>query len=138
MHRRHKHDIIVILAVAGFGISLYLAVTHYLGITVPCSITKGCEAVLSSKYASLFGLPLGVWGTAFFSGVIVCALLANHYQAWKKILTMLLGAGSVAALAFICLQFFAIKKVCQYCLTTDLLAVIIFLWDLNIEHKKLA
>jgi uncharacterized membrane protein len=126
----------VILAVVGFGISLYLAIAHYLGYTVPCDVTHGCEAVLNSKYSMFLGLPLSVWGVAYFSGVIVSALLANSYQLWKKILTVLLGLGAVASLVFLSIQFFIIKKVCQYCLTTDLLSILLFILDINIEHRS--
>jgi uncharacterized membrane protein len=135
MYRKHKHDIIVILAVLGFGISLYLSFAHYLGYAVPCDITHGCEAVLNSKYSVMLGLPLGVWGVAYFTAVIISALLANSYLLWKKILTGLLGLGTLAALVFLSLQFFVIKKVCQYCLTTDLLSILLFILDINIEHR---
>jgi uncharacterized membrane protein len=135
MHRKHKHDIIVILAVLGFGISLYLAFAHYLGYVVPCDVTHGCEAVLNSKYSMFLGLPLGVWGVGYFSAVIISALLANSYKLWRKILTGLLGLGAVASLVFLSLQFFVIKKVCQYCLTTDLLSILLFILDINIEHR---
>jgi uncharacterized membrane protein len=135
MHRKHKHDIIVILAVLGFGISLYLAFAHYLGYTVPCDITHGCETVLNSKYSVLFGFPLGVWGVGYFTAVIISALLANSYSLWKKILTGLLLLGTLASLVFLSLQFFVIKKVCQYCLATDLLSILLFILDINIEHR---
>jgi uncharacterized membrane protein len=136
MHRRHKHDIIVVLALVGFGVSTYLAAAHYLNAPVVCDITKGCEDVLKSKYSMLFGLPLAVWGMGFFTSVVISALLANHYAVWRKILSFVLGAGSVASLVFLSLQFFVIKKVCQYCLTTDLLTILLFIWDLNIEHRN--
>ncbi|MBI5530602.1 MAG: vitamin K epoxide reductase family protein [Candidatus Doudnabacteria bacterium] len=136
LHKKHKHDIIVILSVFGLGVSLYLAVSHYLGIAVPCDITKGCEAVLNSKYSSMLGFPLSVWGVAYFASVIVTALLANHYAIWRKLLTVLLGIGSIMSVVFLSLQFFVIKKVCQYCLTCDLLTIVLFLLDLNIEHHK--
>lgn len=135
MHRKHKHDIIVILAVLGFGVSLYLALAHYFGYTVPCDITHGCEAVLTSKYSMLFGFPLGVWGAAYFIAVIISALLADSYLLWKRILTGLLSLGTLAALVFLSLQFFVIKKVCQYCLTADLLSILLFILDINIEHR---
>lgn len=136
MHRRHKYDIIIVLSLLGFGVSIYLAVTKYLGLNVPCSITGGCEDVLSSRYASLFGIPLAVWGVAYFTGVILAALLANHYAVWRKALTILLSAGALAAAVFLVLQFFVLKKVCQYCLVTDVLAIVLLLLDINIEHKK--
>ncbi len=136
MHRRHKHDIIIVLALIGFGVSMFLAVSHYLGYLVPCDITHGCEAVLNSKYASFVGLPLSVWGAAFFVGVILSSLLANHYILWRRLLSILLGLGALGSLALLIIQFFVIKKVCQWCFTTDVLTIIMFLWDLNIEHKE--
>ena len=113
-----------------------MAVAKALGLAVPCNLIKGCEEVLQSKYANVFGIPLAVWGIAYFTGVIVFSLLANHYQIWKKLLTWLLVIGAIFALIFLAVQFFVLKKVCQYCLTTDVLAIILLLLDLNIEHRK--
>lgn len=136
-HKRHKHDIVIVIALAAFGLSLYLAITKYLGYAVPCDITKGCEVVLSSKYSELFGLPLAVWGVVFYTSVVVSALLANHYVVFKRILTAILSLGGVAAIVFLSIQFFLLHKVCQYCLITDAIAIILLLWDLNIEHYEL-
>ncbi len=135
MIKKHKYDLIAILAVIGLGVSLYLAVTHYLGFTVPCDITYGCEAVLHSKYSMFWGLPLSVWGVVYFFSIIFSALLANHYSVWAKILTGVLALGALAALGFLSIQFFVLKKVCQYCLATDLLSIILFIIDINIERK---
>lgn len=136
MHKRHKYDIIIILALLAFGISLYLSITHYLGYAVPCDITHGCEVVLNSKYSMFLGFPLAVWGAAYSTAVIIAALLANHYLAFRKILTGLLSAGALASLVFLSIQFFVLKKVCQYCLTADILNIILFILDINIEHSK--
>jgi len=135
MYKKHKYDIIVLLAVLAFGISLYLSITHYLGYAVPCDLTHGCEVVLNSKYAMLLGLPLAVWGVLYSTAVIVCALLANSYSFFKKALTVILSLGALGSLVFLSLQFFVIKKVCQYCLTVDTLNIILFIFDLNVEHK---
>jgi uncharacterized membrane protein len=136
MHRRHKHDIIVILSLIGFAVSVYLATAHYLGFTPPCTVTKGCEEVLASRYAIILGLPLSVWGIVFFTGTIVASLLANHYAVWKKLLTALLSIGALLSVVFLCLQFFVLRKVCQYCLVSDILVIILLILDLNIEHRK--
>jgi len=136
MYKQHKHDIIVLLALVGFATSIYLTVTKYLGVAVPCDLTQGCETVLSSKYSVIFGIPLSVLGIAFFSSVIVSALLANHYAVWRKILTFVLGAGSLGSLVFLSLQFFVIKQVCQYCLLVDVLTIVLLVLDLNIEHRN--
>ncbi len=135
MHKRHKYDIVVLLAFLGFGVSVYLMASELFGFAVPCTITHGCNEVLKSKYANLFHIPLPVWGMVFYFGVAGAALLANHYTAWKKLLTSLLSVGALAALIFLYIQFFVLGKICQYCLTTDVLAVALLLLDLNIEHR---
>lgn len=136
-HKRHKYDIIIILAVMALGVSLFLAVSEALKISVPCDLTGGCEAVLTSKYSKMLGIPLPYFGIAFFSLIIVGGLLANHYVKFKPLLTWFLGVGAVFSLGFLILQFFTLKSVCQYCLTVDFLTIAMFLWDLNIEHKSI-
>lgn len=136
MVTRHKHDAIIVISLLSFGISLYLAFSHYLGFVVPCDVTHGCETVLTSKYSVFLGLPLAVWGAGYCVAVIISSLLANHYLVWEKLLLILLGIGAVLSLVFLGLQFFVIKKVCQYCLTVDLLNLFLFIWDINIEHRK--
>jgi uncharacterized membrane protein len=134
LHKQHKYDAIVVMAMVAFGVSLYLAITNFLGYTVPCNVTGGCETVLNSKYASVFGVPLSLWGTVYFSCVIVMALLANHYRPARKLLTFILSAGGAGALVFLSLQFFVLKQVCQYCFIIDMIGIGMLLWDLNVEH----
>ncbi len=136
MHKRHKYDAIIFLALGGFAVSMFLTVSHYMGIAVPCDLTKGCELVLASKYSKLLGFPLSVWGLAYFSAVIVLGLLANQYMVFRRCLTWFLGIGALMAFGFLFLQFFVIKKVCQYCLGADLISIGIFLWDLNVEYHR--
>jgi uncharacterized membrane protein len=111
-------------------------VAKALSLTVPCDFTGGCEAVLSSKYSSFFGIPLSTWGIVYFSVIIITSLLANHYQKARMALKLFLAAGALGALGFLSIQFFIIKKICQYCLVTDTLGILMFLIDLNIEHHQ--
>ncbi len=137
MHRRHKHDIITILAVLALCVSVYLSIAKALSLTVPCDFTGGCETVLSSKYSNFFGVPLSTWGIVYFSLIIVTSLLANHYQKARQALKLFLGAGALGALGFLSIQFFILKAICQYCLATDVISIVMFLLDLNIEHRPL-
>ena len=92
--------------------------------------------VLNSRFSLIFGLPVSVWGLVYFTGLIFSALMANHYRAWQTFLTVLLSFGALGALFFLGDQFFVIKKVCEYCFTTDTLIILLFLWNLNIGHKQ--
>ena len=135
MTTKHKYDSIAILGLVGFSIAFYLTVTHYINYVVPCSVTHGCEYVLTSKYAMAFGLPVALWGVIYFSLVIISSLMANHYAGWRKFLTVLLSLGALASLGLLSLQFFVIKKVCEYCFTVDCLNILLFLLDINIGYK---
>ncbi|MBL8029767.1 MAG: vitamin K epoxide reductase family protein [Candidatus Doudnabacteria bacterium] len=135
MHRRHKYDILVIFSTLALAVSVYLSVAKAMSISVPCDITGGCESVLSSKYSEIMGVPLSTVGIVYFSLILVTALLANHYRKAQKALTWFLAAGSLGSLVFLFLQFFVIRAVCQYCLLTDLTTILMFILDINIEHK---
>ncbi len=136
LHKRHKHDLIIIFALIAFGVSIYLSVTSSLGVTVPCSTLGGCEAVLNSKFSKLFGLPLSYFGVLYFGGAVIGGLLANHYAWGRKLLTVFLAVGLLSAVIFLGLQFLIIRQICQYCLIVDLIAVALFLWDYNIDHLE--
>jgi uncharacterized membrane protein len=137
-HRKHKYDLVIMLAVVGLSVSLFLAISSALKVAVPCDITQGCEVVLNSRYSEIAGLPLSYIGVGFFAVVIACALMANHYAKARKLLTWLLGVGALMSLGFLSIQFFILGSVCQYCLVVDILTIALFLWDLNIEHKASA
>jgi uncharacterized membrane protein len=135
MYKKHKYDIVVVLSLIGFAVSIYLAVYHYLGYLVPCNVTHGCEIVLNSKYSTFLGVPLSVWGIVYFLAVIISSLLANHYMAWRRFLNIVLGIGAAGSLVLLAIQFFVLQKVCQYCFVIDTLNIILFLWNLNVEKE---
>ena len=75
------------LAAVGVLTSIY-SIKHHLELRVQghteasCNInsTINCDAVASSKYSEIFGIPLGVWGLGYFlaMAVLVATILANH------------------------------------------------------------
>lgn len=136
MNIHKKYLVILVLSLVSLGISILLTYSHYSGVPVPCSVTNGCETVLASKYAVMFGLPLSVWGILFNACVAVLALSAGMYKKADFLLQLVLGLGGVASLVFLFLQFAVIQKICQYCLATDLITVFLFLWNLNTHAEE--
>ncbi len=128
---RYLKLIAVAAALAGLMDSVYLTVHHYTDEPVPCSIISGCEQVLTSSYAEIFGVPLAAFGAAAYFVAFSLALLAfyGNRAAW-----MLFGIQSVVMAAFtlwlIYLQAMVIGAFCQFCLLsaiTSFLLLIIFL-----------
>ncbi|OIP71408.1 MAG: Vitamin K epoxide reductase [Oscillatoriales cyanobacterium CG2_30_44_21] len=64
------------IALFGFSITTYLTVTHFFGGDVAYCKTQGggCDLVLSSSYAKVFGIPLTIFGALSY---MVLGLLAG-------------------------------------------------------------
>jgi uncharacterized membrane protein len=120
-----------IVALAGLVDSVYLTVHHYTAEPVPCSIITGCEQVLTSEYAELYGIPTAAFGVAAYLTAFALACLAafGNRQMWT-----LFGAVVVVMAIFtgwlIYLQAVVIGAFCQFCLisaATTLTLLLIFL-----------
>ncbi|WP_055075903.1 vitamin K epoxide reductase family protein [Pseudanabaena sp. 'Roaring Creek'] len=73
---RWSRPAIVALSLFGFSLTTYLTVTHFLGQKVAlCTVEgSGCDLVLSSEYAKIFGVPLTIFGAL---GYLTLGLLAG-------------------------------------------------------------
>ena len=117
-----------LVALVGLGDAIYLTINHYTGEKVPCSITGGCEAVLTSAYAEIGGIPLAAFGAAAYFVAFSLAILAafGNRLMWKVfgIQALLMAAFS---LWLIYLQAFVILEYCQFCLLSAATSVTLFL-----------
>jgi uncharacterized membrane protein len=121
---------IALLALIGFIDSSYLAAKHYLGGPLPCTVFSGCEKVTTSRYAMFAGLPLGLWGAAYYLTLLLLAV--GHVDTGRAALLRLAAglsfAGFAASAWFVYLQLFVIRAICPYCMlsaaTATALAVV--------------
>ncbi len=106
-----------IVALVGLVDSIYLTVHHYTAEPVPCSITNGCEQVLTSAYAEIAGIPLAAFGAAAYFIAFSLALLTafGNRSLWR-----LFGLQTLLMAAFsgwlIYVQAMVIGAFCQFCL----------------------
>ena len=110
-----------LVALAGLIDAIYLTINHYTGEQVPCSITGGCEMVLSSAYAQIGGVPLAIFGAVAYFIAFSLAILAAYGNRlmWKLFgLQAILMAGF--SLWLIYLQAAVIGAFCQFCLLSAL------------------
>ena len=126
--------IAAIVALIGIVDAVYLTVHYYTAEAVPCSLTGGCEQVLTSVYADIGGIPLAAFGAAAYFVAFSLALLAfyGNRMAW-----MLFGVQVVLMAIFtswlIYVQAFLIHAFCQFCLlsaATTFTLTILFLVSL--------
>ena len=116
----------LITCVVAFIDSLYLLYVHYFPLMPDAPLfalcTAGtmfdCNAVNTSAYAMLFGLPLSAWGAVFylfFIALLVIYIKKTHHliiefgMLWLALFAVLLSV----VLGFI--SFVKIKKICSFC-----------------------
>lgn len=122
--------LILVLAFIGIADSWYLAETALNGIAPACDVTilSGCQQVAQSPYSKLFGVPLGVYGTLFYSSVFAVAALLVLYRKRRVYLGLyMLGIGGFcASLVFVLIQAFLIGSFCIYCVLSAVISVALF------------
>ena len=114
----------LILGFLGFLDATYLAILHYKNIIPPCTVTSGCEKVLSSKYAMFGPIPLSLLGSLFYlSIIIICILLLTNYKkVFLETFYLLVGAGFIVSVVLLFIQEFLLNAFCQYCILSEIIS----------------
>ncbi|HBY79276.1 MAG TPA: hypothetical protein DEG47_20240 [Cyanobacteria bacterium UBA11148] len=144
---RWSRQIIGAIAVIGALDTFYLTLVE-IGVFKEAALcpTKGiinCQAVLTSDYAKIFGVPLSLFGFLAYVGIAVFALapqllkledqkqLRSQIENWTW---LLMFAGSTAMIVFsgylVYLMSFEIKAFCIYCLLSAICSIALFVLTL--------
>src|SRR3990167_8415706 len=99
--------VILLLSFLGFWDATYLTILHYKNAFPPCTITSGCETVLTSKYATILGIPIALIGSLFYLLLIGISilLLTDFKKIFVKILSLMIFLGTLVSLILIYIQF---------------------------------
>lgn len=131
IHRKSRF-ILTSVATLGAITTAYLTAVKLLGGSAACP-TEGCDKVLSSPYAVVFGLPLALFGFLAYSsmaGMAVSPWLVNpdrkkelrsQLENWTWLL-MFAGATSMTIFSgyLMYLMVFEIQSLCLYCILSAL------------------
>ncbi len=134
--------IFTVLILIGFGVSFYLTSLHYAEKEPVCGISfSNCDAVLTSEYSVLFGIPLALLGIIFYSTTFVLFLILifkkmtkENKQKMTQLIFALEFAGVLFSVYFTYLQFFVIKAFCPYCLTSAVVTLLLFLLSSKLRN----
>lgn len=131
---RYARPVLGAIAILGAMLTAYLTVVEATGGEAACP-TNGCNIVLSSPYAQIFGLPLPLFGFLGYLGMAILALgpLAINAETKKdfkiraeEISWRFLFIGACAMAVFsaylMYLLAFEIKAFCPYCVTSAVLS----------------
>jgi uncharacterized membrane protein len=128
----------LIVAIIGFADASYLTIEHYRGVIPPCSVTQGCEAVLTSQYSVVFGIPVSLLGAIYYLAISIGAFLyleskhgageiKAHHAAILKWTLMATAFGFGMSLWFVYLQLFILHSICIYCMGSASTSTILFI-----------
>ena len=136
---RYSRYIIGAIAIVGAILTAYLTFEKLTGGEVGCSFDGGeggCNNVLNSPYATVFGLPLSLFGTLAYTSMAGLSLgpLAVNPNSNKKLrgqlenwTWLLLLAGGVSMAVFssylMYVLFTEIKALCPYCIASALFSL---------------
>src|SRR5436853_1615115 len=115
-----------LLSLIGLGIASYLTWTEYTGSQLKgCAVGSSCDIVLSSRWATLFGLPTAFWGLLAYATLAGTAFIKRvDWHWWAAWLIALFGVLYSAYLTTVSLTI--LGAACPYCLTSLVLMTSIF------------
>ena len=131
--------LILFLTLIGLFDASYLTWKHYVGAGPACLIFEGCDTVLTSEYAIMFGLPVSLWGMIYYAAVFFLALFSFLEKSRQALglAAIIVSAGFLSSIYFLYLQFFVLKAICFYCLISAGITFILLFafWRVIIKEK---
>jgi uncharacterized membrane protein len=114
---------VIAVAAAGLVVAGYLTVTKVIGGSAAfCTAGGGCDAVQSSRYAMLLGVPTALWGALAYAavgGLAVAGLTVARWQAAFALAAAMVGFSGYLTWVAV----FDVRALCVYCLTSAVLSV---------------
>lgn len=116
------------VALLGFADATYLFAKHFVDVPLPCNLTRGCESVLTSKYATVGPIPVAFFGVIYYLTVLTLGFLYKRggNENLGTMLSGLTAIGVVVSGFLIYLQLFVIKSICLYCMFSAASSITLF------------
>jgi uncharacterized membrane protein len=135
--RRSSRPLLAAIATLGLIETTHLTIAKVRGVPLACP-TNGCDQVLNSPYAYLFGVPLSLLGAIAYATILFLAiipLVISHYQVKQRpqlaeFTWQLLFVGTTGMAAFssymMYVMIWKVQALCFYCLGSAILAMGLF------------
>ena len=109
-----------LVALAGLLDATYLTVEHVRGVIPPCTGFSNCEAVLTSQYATLYGVPIALFGALYYATAAVLALVVYRKgnATAALLLQLVVGSAFLISILLVGIQHFVLEAYCLYCLVS--------------------
>lgn len=126
-----RRMVIAAIALVGLFVAMYLWL-YKLGVLgqLSCGI-GGCETVNTSKWATLMGQPVALWGVCFYVAMFTAAVLGTleRFEDDRRIavaLAVMSGGGVLFSGWLTYLELAVIHAICQWCVVSAILVLVMF------------
>lgn len=115
----------------------YLSVRHFSVTPGACLLGEGCNNVLASAYSSFHGVPVALFGVAYYFSIVLLASLALYTKnpRWMLAAGALTFSGLFASAWFVYLQLFVIREICAYCMASAVTSTLLFVGGVAVVSK---
>lgn len=115
----------VVLSVPGLALSFYSIIVHNrikAGVSDACGISQSCDTVIGHKvWGEFLGIPLGVFGLAFFVLVLVTAFSTSGKPKADALQRLALATvGTLFSLGLEYVMWVIIKAGCPVCISVHI------------------
>ncbi len=121
--------LIIIAALVGIGVSLYIEQKKRRHQLLVCPIGYNCNAVVASEYSRFFGIPLERLGLLYYAVIVLgysFSLVRPSLPLNSLLFPVTLGA-LLFSMYLTFIQAFTLKDWCSWCLTSAIMSTLIFL-----------
>ena len=125
---REPDQVVAILAGVGVLITAFLSFSGLSGeAPLFCGPESGCDLVQNSAYATLFGLPVALWGLLWYLAILWSAtLLPPRLKRWRR-LAWLTVIGFAISLYFTLTGAIVLEAWCMWCLASQIVMLALLL-----------
>jgi uncharacterized membrane protein len=116
------------LALAGVALTFYLTFTAWIGgKPALCTAGSDCDLVQQSRWSTLLGVPLALWGLLTYAMLAYLAWrLRSRPNTWRAALFVAM-VGAAVSWYLTAVSAFAIEALCAYCLASFAIANILLI-----------
>ncbi len=118
------------LSLLGLAVSAYVWRSQRFNKPIACW-TRDCDRVIRSPYSRLLGVHNSAIGFWLFLAIFFLALFQQGAQSWSapalKAIALLSLIGTLVSCYLAYVQFFVLKGICNWCLTSAFLILAIFI-----------
>ena len=130
------------LAALGFVDSIYLTWIKLTGSYTTCGPIGNCEAVNSSRFAEIAGVPIALIGAIGYLAIMILISLEVRFPDFKE--GLLLGffgftlTGTIYSAYLTYVEIAILNAICPYCVISALIMVLLFVLSVKRLRELLA